>query len=563
MMRVCHLDTCPVGVATQNPELRKKFTGKPEFVVNFFEFIAEEVREHLAALGLPHDRGGDRPRRGARHPAGRRPLEGVGPRPHADPARARVRRVRPGPFTCTQAQDHGLDRALDNTLIAAVRGRARATGTPVTLELPIRNVNRTVGTMLGYELTKRYGGDGPARRHDPDHASPARPARASARSCPRGITLRLEGDANDYFGKGLSGGAARRPPAARTSPFVAEENIIAGNVILYGATGGEVFIRGRRRRAVLRAQLRRDRGRRGRRRPRLRVHDRRPGRRARADRPQLRAGMSGGIAYVYDPDGAVPGAREPRDGRPRPARRRRRRVAARRSSAGTTSETGSAVAERILDRWRREVEHFAKVMPEGLQARARSGTRGRGARHRRGRGDHGGGAWVSRPGFMKYDRELPTRRPVPVRLRDWQEVYEPFPAEKLQTQAARCMDCGIPFCHTGCPLGNLIPEWNDLVYRDRLAATRSSACTPRTTSPSSPAGCARRRARRRACSASTSDPVTIKQVEVEIVDRGVGRGLGRRRSMPPTKTGKRVAVVGSGPGRARRRAAADAGRPRR
>ena len=213
MMRVCHLDTCPVGVATQNPELRKRFTGKPEFVVNFFEFIAEEVREYLAALGLPLARRGDRPRRAARHrrapsthwkaagldltpilhaPPGRpsgaaaAPVTGAGPRPgpgarqHADPARPRARSRR---------------------------------ATPVRLELPIRNVNRTVGTMLGYEVTRRWGGEGlPADTIDVTFTGSA--GQCFGAFVPRGITLRLTGDANDYLGKGLSGGRLIVAPAA-------------------------------------------------------------------------------------------------------------------------------------------------------------------------------------------------------------------------------------------------------------------------------------------------------------------------------------------------------------
>jgi glutamate synthase (NADPH) small chain len=148
-------------------------------------------------------------------------------------------------------------------------------------------------------------------------------------------------------------------------------------------------------------------------------------------------------------------------------------------------------------------------------------------------------------GFMKYDRELPARRPVPVRLRDWNEVYEPFPDENLQMQAARCMDCGIPFCHTGCPLGNLIPDWNDLVYRDdwseameRLHATNNF---PEFTGRLCPAPC------EAACVLGINeDPVTIKQVEVSIVENGWKNG-DVTPVMPSVQTGRRVAVVGSGP----------------
>ena len=240
MMRVCHLDTCPVGVATQNPELRKKFAGKPEFVVNFFEFIAEEVREHLAALGLPLGRRGDRSRRGARRAPGRRALEGARPRPLADPRGAR-QQVRPDVLLLA-AQDHGLDTALDHQLIADAQLVLDTGEGQLRKSYPIHNMNRTVGTMLGAELTRRYGGEGlPDGTIDLTFQGSA--GQSFGAFVPRGIMLRLEGDANDYFGKGLSGGTLVLRPA-RTAKFVAEENIIAGNVILYGATGGNVFIRG-------------------------------------------------------------------------------------------------------------------------------------------------------------------------------------------------------------------------------------------------------------------------------------------------------------------------------
>ena len=244
MMRVCHLDTCPVGVATQNPELRERFTGKPEFVVNFFEFIAEEVREHLAALGFRTHRGGHRPRRAARHRRGRRrtgrPPGSTSRRSCTCPSCPRAPRC-----TAPREQDHGLDKALDNRLIDAGAAGAPQDGEPVRAQLAIRNVNRTVGTMLGHEVTKRYGGEGlPDGTIDLTFTGSA--GQSFGAFLPRGITLRLEGDANDYVGKGLSGGRHRGPPAPRRRPInaAAEHNVIAGNVIAYGATGGEVYLRG-------------------------------------------------------------------------------------------------------------------------------------------------------------------------------------------------------------------------------------------------------------------------------------------------------------------------------
>ncbi|WP_211370083.1 glutamate synthase large subunit [Nonomuraea turkmeniaca] len=237
MMRVCHLDTCPVGVATQNPELRKRFTGKPEFVVNFFEFIAEEIREYLAELGfrsldeaIGHVEMLDMTAAEEHWKASGLDLSPILHQPEL-PAGTALHRV--------VEQDHGLQHALDNTLIQLAEG-ALNEGAPVTLELPIRNVNRTVGTMLGYQVTKRYGGAGlPDNTIDISFTGSA--GNSFGAFMPRGITLRLTGDANDYLGKGLSGGRVTVRPHEE-APL--DGQIISGNVALYGATSGEVFIRG-------------------------------------------------------------------------------------------------------------------------------------------------------------------------------------------------------------------------------------------------------------------------------------------------------------------------------
>ncbi|HEX6921918.1 MAG TPA: glutamate synthase-related protein, partial [Actinomycetes bacterium] len=239
MMRVCHLDTCPVGIATQNPELRKRFTGSPEFVETFFTYIAEEVREHLASLGF------------------RSLDEAIGRADALDTSRAVEHWKASGldltpilhvpdlpdgaPRRCVTTQDHGLEKALDNELIARAED-ALDRAEPVRIETTIRNVNRTVGTMLGAEVTRRYGGQGlPDGTIDITLTGSA--GQSFGAFLPRGITLRLVGDANDYLGKGLSGGrVVARPP--RDASLVAERNVIAGNVLLYGATAGEVYVRG-------------------------------------------------------------------------------------------------------------------------------------------------------------------------------------------------------------------------------------------------------------------------------------------------------------------------------
>jgi glutamate synthase (NADPH) large chain len=238
LMRVCHLDTCPVGIATQNPELRSRFSGKPEFVETFFEYVAEEVREHLAALGF------------------RSIEEAVGAASTLDTTAAVqhwkasgldltpiLSEVEPSDGAArhrTTDQDHGLEKALDHVLISMSQ-EALQDRTPVRIELPVRNVNRTVGTMLGHEVTKLY----PHGLADDtiDISLTGSAGQSLGAFLPAGITLRLYGDANDYVGKGLSGGrVVVRPDRSATLP--AEHNVIAGNVIGYGATTGELFLRG-------------------------------------------------------------------------------------------------------------------------------------------------------------------------------------------------------------------------------------------------------------------------------------------------------------------------------
>ncbi len=239
MMRVCHLDTCPVGVATQNPVLRERYAGKPEFVVNFFEFIAEEVREYLAELGfrtldeaIGHAEVLDIKRAVDHWKADGLDLTPILHVP-ALPEGASLHQ--------TVVQDHGLDKALDNELIR-ICAPAIENGEPVRAQLAIRNVNRTVGTMLGHEITKKYRAAGlPDGTIDLTFTGSA--GNSFAAFVPKGVTLRLEGDANDYVGKGLSGGRVVIRPD-RDARFDAADQIIAGNVIAYGATSGELFING-------------------------------------------------------------------------------------------------------------------------------------------------------------------------------------------------------------------------------------------------------------------------------------------------------------------------------
>ncbi|MGH3913384.1 MAG: glutamate synthase-related protein, partial [Pseudonocardiaceae bacterium] len=363
MMRVCHLDTCPVGVATQNPALRAKFSGKAEYVVNFFEFIAQEVREYLAALGF----------RSLVEAVGR--TEMLDTRPAIDHWKAAGLDLSPILHTPAEAehtarhqvvdQDHGLDKALDNTLIQLCEG-ALADGEPVHLDLPVRNVNRTVGTMLGYELTRRWGGDGL-----PDNTIDVTLTGSAGQSfgafVPRGITLRLIGDANDYVGKGLSGGRITIRPHSGAQ-FTAEQNIIAGNVILYGATSGEMFIRGvvgerfcvRNSGALAVVEGVGDHGCEYMTGGRVVVLG--------SVGRNFAAGMSGGIAYVLDL------VTDPRQGR----RINQEmvdldllddddRAFLADAVARHHAETGSAVAHGLLADWDTAVDRFGKVMPKDFK----------------------------------------------------------------------------------------------------------------------------------------------------------------------------------------------------
>lgn len=360
MMRVCHLDTCPVGVATQNPVLRERFNGKPEFVENFFMFIAEEVRELMAQLGfrtineMVGQVGALDTTKAAEHwKAHKLDLTPV----LYEPESAFMNQD----LYCSSRQDHGLDKALDQQLITQSR-EALDSGSPVRFSTKITNVNRTVGTMLGHEVTKAYGGQGlPDGTIDITFDGSA--GNSFGAFVPKGITLRVYGDANDYVGKGLSGGRiVVRPSDDAPADFAAEDNIIAGNVVLFGATSGEAFLRGQvgERFAVRNSGAHAvvegvgDHG-----------CEYMTGGKVVILGPTGRnfaAGMSGGVAYVYDPAGALGEnlntemveleALEPADAEWLQG-----------FLAAHVDATDSAVGQRILSDWDDNLKHFVKVMP--------------------------------------------------------------------------------------------------------------------------------------------------------------------------------------------------------
>jgi glutamate synthase (NADPH/NADH) large chain/glutamate synthase (ferredoxin) len=360
MMRVCHLDTCPVGVATQNPVLRERFNGKPEFVENFFLFIAEEVRELMAQLGfrtineMVGQVGALDTTKAAEHWKAHK-LD-LAPVLH-EPESAFMNQD----LYCSSRQDHGLDKALDQQLIVQSR-EAIDQGTPVRFTTSIANVNRTVGTMLGHEVTKAHGGQGlPDGTIDITFNGSA--GNSFGAFVPRGITLRVYGDANDYVGKGLSGGRiVVRPSEGAPADYVAEDNIIAGNVILFGATSGQAFLRGQvgERFAVRNSGAHAvvegvgDHG-----------CEYMTGGKVAILGPTGRnfaAGMSGGIAYVYDAHDALKDnlntemveldALDDED-----------LEWLRAMLVAHVDTTDSAVGQRILADWDEETKHIVKVMP--------------------------------------------------------------------------------------------------------------------------------------------------------------------------------------------------------
>ena len=356
MLRKCHLNTCNVGIATQDPELRKCFAGKPEHLINFMRFIAQELREHMAQLGF----------RTVDEMVGR--VDRLEARPDVGHPKARTldlsRILTPvdadAPTRCTRSHDHQIETTLDQHLIRQCRAAVES-GEKVELDLPIRNVHRTVGATLSGEIATRYGLQGLT-----DDTITVRLTGSAGQSCgaflARGVTFRIEGDANDYMAKGLSGGRIILVPPAGTR-FDPAENIIAGNVVLYGATSGEVYIHG------LAGE---------------RFAIRNSGARAVVEGIgdhgceymtgglvvvlgptgyNFAAGMSGGIAYVFNDSGLfdtrinldmvdLESVWKPED-----------QAELRLMLENHLRHTASARAKRILDDWQASLPLFVKVMP--------------------------------------------------------------------------------------------------------------------------------------------------------------------------------------------------------
>ncbi|KAF7830769.1 glutamate synthase [NADH], amyloplastic isoform X3 [Senna tora] len=588
MMRKCHNNTCPVGIATQDPVLREKFAGEPEHVINFFFMVAEEMREIMSQLGF----------RSVNEMIGRsdmlevdkeiiksnEKLENIDLSLLLRPASE----LRPGAAQYNvQKQDHGLDMALDQKLIC-LSDAALGKGLPVYIETPIHNVNRAVGTMLSHEVTKRYRLAGLPT--DTIHVRFTGSAGQSFGSflCP-GIKLELEGDCNDYVGKGLSGGKIVVYPP-KESNFDPKENIVIGNVALYGATSGEAYINGM---AAERFCVRNS----GAKAVVEGVGDHgceymtggivvvlgKTGR-------NFAAGMSGGIAYVLDVDGKFQSRCNPELVDLDKVEEEEDIITLRMLIQQHQRHTNSLLAKEVLANLENLLPKFTKVFPreyklvlaskkeeaskaalehaakdveeaeleqkdafqelkklaaqslnekksqkvEQAEASKRPSQVADAVKHR---------------GFIAYEREGVQYRDPTIRMSDWKEVMEEAkPGPLLKTQSARCMDCGTPFCHqenSGCPLGNKIPEFNELVYQNRwqeaLERLLETNNFPEFTGRVCPAPC------EGSCVLGIiENPVSIKSIECAIIDKAFEEGWMVPRP-PARRTGKRVAVVGSGP----------------
>lgn len=582
MMRKCHKNTCPVGVATQDPVLRAKFAGEPEHVINFFFMLAEELREIMAQLGFGT----------INEMVGRSDMLEIDPEVVKNNEKLEnidlslllkpAAEIRPEAAQYfIQKQDHGLEMALDNDLISLSKP-ALEKSLPVYIEMPVRNVNRAVGTMLSHEITKKFFMNG--LPSDTIHIKLNGSAGQSfgAFLC-SGITLELEGDSNDYVGKGLSGGKIVVYPP-KQSQFDPKENIVIGNVALYGATKGEAYFNGM---AAERFCVRNS----GAKAVVEGVGDHgceymtggivvvlgKTGR-------NFAAGMSGGTAYVYDVDGKFHNLCNIELVDLEKIEEEDDIMTLKMMIQQHHRHTGSQLAREVLANFNNLLPKFIKVFPRDykkvleklkvekaakdeqeerelmkkdafeelkrLAAAAQDDKADKNLEYSQS---------IKRPtqiadavkhrGFINYEREGIAYRDPNARINDWKEVaVESKPSPLLKTQSARCMDCGTPFCHqenSGCPLGNKIPEFNELVHQNRLREALDRLLEtnnfPEFTGRVCPAPC------EGSCVLGIiENPVSIKSIECYIIDKAFENGWMVPR--PPLKrTGKSVGIIGSGP----------------
>ncbi|KAF4516910.1 hypothetical protein B566_EDAN007998 [Ephemera danica] len=573
MMRKCHLNTCPVGIATQDPVLRAKFAGKPEHVVNYLFMLAEEVRDYMSRMGI----------RKFQDLIGRTDLlrvhESANPKAkllNFGPILKNALHMRPGTNIVggSDTQDFQLEKRLDNELIRAAQPVLNGEKKRLDLEMTIVNENRTFASTLGYYIAMKFG-DAGLPKHSINVSMTGSAGQSFCAFMPHGVHVTLEGDANDYVGKGLSGGEiVIYPPKTLPPEFNSEANVIVGNVCLYGATSGRAFFRGiaaerfcvRNSGVVAVVEGVGDHGCEymtgG-----MVVILGLTGR-------NFAAGMSGGIAYVLDVDGSFRKKCNPEMVELLTLEKPEDLKTVADLLKEFQVKTGSLIAAELLVQWPTPAARFVKVFPYEYQRALRQLAEEAATVPSEVKAE------VKEPpkpepkvkdiedavpdsvmdkkrlekvldktrGFVKYQRETAPYRPAEKRTKDWGEIYNfPHVRQGLRVQAARCMECGVPFCQSshGCPLGNIIPKWNDLVFqnnwREAIKQLMQTNNFPEFTGRVCPAPC------EGACVLGISEPpVTIKNIECAIVDHAFEQGW-IVPEIPHSRSGKKVAVVGSGP----------------
>uniref|UniRef100_A0A8D8I6P6 Glutamate synthase [NADH] n=2 Tax=Culex pipiens TaxID=7175 RepID=A0A8D8I6P6_CULPI len=572
MMRKCHLNTCPVGIATQDPVLRAKFAGKPEHVINFFFMLAEEIREIMASLGL----------RKFQELIGRTDLLQLREDLTNKPALLDLQMLlksaldlRPGTNIIGGSikQDFVLENRADYGLIEKARGVIAGSEKSITLDMHIRNEERAFTSTLSYEIARKYGDAGLPDGHSININLKGSAGQSFGAFLVKGVTLNLVGDANDYVGKSLSGGTIIiRPPAEST--FESHLNVIVGNVCLYGATSGKAHFRG------IAAE---------------RFCVRNSGVTAVVEGVgdhgceymtgglvlilgltgrNFAAGMSGGIAYVLDVDGTFRSKVNPGMVELLGLELDEDRNVVKQLLEEFVETTDSVLAKELLAQWPEPCQQFVKVFPyeyqkalkaqkeeQLLQKDIKAITNGTNIHEPKVKDIEESiqdAALAKKKmdqildktrGFIKYKRETSIYRNAEERQKDWSEVFNFQHVRKnLKTQAARCMECGVPFCQSnshGCPLGNIIPKWNDLVFhgswKEAINQLLQTNNFPEFTGRVCPAPC------EGACVLGISEPaVTIKNIECAIIDHAFEQGW-ITPQIPAQRSGKRVAIIGSGP----------------
>ncbi|CAL4100267.1 unnamed protein product [Meganyctiphanes norvegica] len=571
MMRKCHLNTCPVGIATQDPVLRKKFEGKPEHVVNYLFLLAEEVRSYMASVGV----------RKFQDLIGRTDLlrmsENCIPKAGLLDLSAVLKNalhMRPGVSILggSIAQDFGLETHLDQQLISKVAPVLSGQQENISVDMIVNNEDRAFTSTLSYTMAKKFGESGLA-----DNSIRINLKGSAGQSfcafLAKGVTAVLEGDSNDYVGKGLSGGEVIIFPQKNIpAEFKSEDNVIVGNVCLYGATSGKAYFRGQ---AAERFCVRNsgatavvegvgDHG-----------CEYMTGGRVIILGPTGRnfaAGMSGGIAYILDPNNQFSIKCNGQMVELLPVVQESDLLFLETELQAFQEKTGSQVASDLLAGWPAQAKNFVKVFPyeyqRALKQIAEKEATADGVPEK---------TKVTKPeppiadiedsitdadmekkrlekildktrGFVKYKRETAMYRSAEKRQKDWEEIYNFDGVHRgLRVQAARCMECGVPFCQSshGCPLGNIIPKWNDLIFnnnwKEALNQLLQTNNFPEFTGRVCPAPC------EGACVLGINElPVTIKNIECAIIDHAFQQGW-IKPEVPPVRTGKKVAIVGSGP----------------